>query len=391
MAALVSSLALLALGAASAQAFIYWGNSDGTIGRAGPDGSSPNESFISGAQPCGVAVDASHIFWTNDTDDSTAAIGRANLDGGGVNQNLVSAGGVNPCGIATDGTHVYWANDVKSGSLWRATVDGGSPQQIIPSLSNPCGVAVDASHIYWGNRDLGTIGRADLDGGNSNPSFIQTGGNDVCGVAVDASHVYWTDFGTTTIGRANIDGGSPNNSFIDGASGPCGVAVDSSSVYWANDRTSTIGRADLSGGNVNQSLVTDPSVPCFVAADVRAAQAAPPPPAPPAQVAAAPRDTTAPTVHLSGIRHACIARTFRARISAADASGIASATVTLDGRRIKTATANKLAVRVNARTLRAGAHRLTVVITDRAGNQRRIVRRFSVCAARRAAAPHFTG
>ena len=43
-----------------------------------------NPNFIAGANfPCGVAVNATHIFWGNLDGD---AIGRANLDGSGVNQ-----------------------------------------------------------------------------------------------------------------------------------------------------------------------------------------------------------------------------------------------------------------------------------------------------------------
>jgi hypothetical protein len=43
-----------------------------------------------------------HVYWTN---NAAATIGRANLDGTGVNQGLVS-GGFNPCGVAVDGAHV---------------------------------------------------------------------------------------------------------------------------------------------------------------------------------------------------------------------------------------------------------------------------------------------
>src|SRR3954447_14063359 len=51
---LVATLAL----AARADAFVYWTNFNGTIGRANLDGTGVDQSFITGAsRPTGVAVD----------------------------------------------------------------------------------------------------------------------------------------------------------------------------------------------------------------------------------------------------------------------------------------------------------------------------------------------
>jgi virginiamycin B lyase len=263
----------------SAGAFVYWGNTGSTIGRANNDGSGVNQGFITGAnQPCGIAVDASHLFWNNDADGT---FGRANVDGSGVTQNLFS-GGDNPCGIAVDASHIYWTNTRSSGSLGRANIDGSSPTQtLISPLTFPCGVAVDSQHIYWANRDAGTIGRANLDGGSPDPHFFNTGQTGICGVAVDGSHIYWADLDGTTIGRVNLNGSSPNPSFITGANKPCGVAVDANSVYWANSFVGTIGKANIDGTGANQSFVTGANVPCFVAVDSLAPPAPPLPPPPP--------------------------------------------------------------------------------------------------------------
>ena len=162
LAGVLASLAFFAL-ASSANAFVYWANTGSTIGRANSEGTGVNENFITGANsPCGVAVDASHLFWTNDALGTVGAgsIGRSNLDGSGVTQNLVT-GGDNPCGVAVDASHIYWTNNDGPGSIGRANLDGGSPDQnFIGPLTFPCGVAVDSHYIYWANRDAGTIGRA---------------------------------------------------------------------------------------------------------------------------------------------------------------------------------------------------------------------------------------
>ena len=63
------------------------------IGRANLDGTGENPTFIVlGSRlgnPTGVAVDSSHIFWTDPENDK---IGRSNLDGTGVNPSFITSG-----------------------------------------------------------------------------------------------------------------------------------------------------------------------------------------------------------------------------------------------------------------------------------------------------------
>jgi virginiamycin B lyase len=227
----------------------------GTIGRANLNGTMADQNFIPGAtQPFAspeVAVDAAHIYWT---DERAGTIARANLDGTGLDQSFIT--GVSDTGggtvtvpkdggpgtsnfpalrVAVDAAHVYWTNSA-TGTIGRANLDGsGVNQNFIGGLGsgvNPTGgVAVDAAHVYWANAQ--TIGRANLDGTAMNLNFITAGAPD--GVAVDAGHVYWAnDLGfaaqpgsqSWSIGRADLDGRAVNLSFITGATQPLGVAVD---------------------------------------------------------------------------------------------------------------------------------------------------------------------
>jgi len=85
-----------------------------TIGRANLNGTSPNQSFIAGPpgipsppRLCGLAVDSAHLYWT--LDESFGAfvpsIGRANLDGSGVNEsfiNVAGGGAQGATGVAVD-------------------------------------------------------------------------------------------------------------------------------------------------------------------------------------------------------------------------------------------------------------------------------------------------
>jgi virginiamycin B lyase len=240
---------------------VYWSNYDpDTIGRANLDGTGDNPSFITGASgPQGVAVDGSHVYWTN----VTGAIGRANLDGTGANHSFIT-GASEPEGVAVDGSHVYWAN-FGTDTIGRANLDGtGASQNFITGAAGIVGVAVNGSHVYWTNI-TGTIGRANLDGTGANHSFI-TGASGPQGVAVDGSHVYWANI-MGTIGRANLDGTGANQNFITGAFGLRGVAADGSHVYWTNDFTDTIGRANLDGTGANQNFITGAYGPTGVAVD----------------------------------------------------------------------------------------------------------------------------
>ena len=93
-----------ATGLAVDEGHIYWGILDGDygraigrIGRANLDGTSVDRSFITGADHLwDVAVGAGHVYWSHDvrfprqiTGDADPRIGRANLDGTGVDQAFV--------------------------------------------------------------------------------------------------------------------------------------------------------------------------------------------------------------------------------------------------------------------------------------------------------------
>jgi hypothetical protein len=159
--------------------------------------------------------------------------------------------------------------------------------EFIPA-QHAIGVATDTSHIYWVDPQLGTIGRADLDG---NPTSVKQAfispGTTQCKieteeggvetreeashpryVAVDSEYVYWTNTGcsdefgplkeTGTIGRAKLDGTEVEPEFITGASNPQGIAVNSEYIYWANSGKAAgvraIGRAPVAGVDVDQEF-----------------------------------------------------------------------------------------------------------------------------------------
>jgi hypothetical protein len=278
LAALCFATLALGLGLASAaQAFVYWGAPGASaIGRANLDGTGLNTSFVSGvSNPYGLAVDASHIYW-GDIDNGN--IGRANIDGSGANQTFVT-GASGPAAVAVDGTYVYWANSTGHtiGRAPLADPNGlGKDQSFVTTgaSSQPNGLAVNATHIYWSDLFAATIGRtplADPNGPQKNTSLV-TGVNAAAGVAVDAIYLYWVH-AIDRIGRANLDGTFPSTSFISGLTRlPTGLAVDAANVYWSNSdpidaSQGAIGRAELSGVNLNETFINPGSRPDGVAVD----------------------------------------------------------------------------------------------------------------------------
>ncbi len=177
-------------------AYIYWVNSDtfGSIGRAKLNGTDVNQDFVPSEQATngddinyanGIAVTSSHIYWADSNQSSLARADTAT--GSGATQFIT---GLNdPRGVAVSGGFIYWADDLDNGTIGRAHLDGsGVNNSFITGARGPCGVTIAGGHIYWANSGYGasgtTIGRARLDGSGATERYI-TGASSPCGVAVN--------------------------------------------------------------------------------------------------------------------------------------------------------------------------------------------------------------
>ncbi len=276
-------------------AAIYWGE-EASIGAANLDGTEPvfgyPDSIVGtlggDGQVCGLAVHGGNLYWA---DRSSGAIGRMELrdtpsgvgrmdtvyESVAIDQSMI-AGLARPCGVAIGGSHLYWASQGGL-AIGRANLNGsGVEPNFIPGASAPCGVAVDAAHVYWANRSGNAIGRANLAGGEVDQSFIP-GAEGPCGVAVDAGHVYWANEAGDSIGRANLAGGEVDQSFVSEVENACGVTVDNAHLYWSASFFGRVGRANLDGSGVNRDLIPNPyGISCGVAVDSRVFKPPPPPP-----------------------------------------------------------------------------------------------------------------
>ena len=82
-------------------------------------------------------------------------------------------------------------------------------------------------------------------------------------------------------------------------------------------------------------------------------------------------------------RASCTSRDFTARISIVEPTGLRSVKVKLDGKVVKRTTKARFSLRVGARRMRVGGHRLTVIARDRANHRSVAKRAFARCAAGR--------
>jgi hypothetical protein len=233
-----AALAVTAASALSARAdaAIYWTDNfvhpvshevRGHIGRANLNGKHVKPRFITLKRkviPWGLAANRRHIFWTA-ASAPPVGIGRANLDGSGVDQGFTPVLPVDDepgapagahSGIAVAGGHIYWVNPGR-GTIGRSDLDGSNVNSMFitnPPDSSPSAIAVGGGYVFWGNQD--TIGRANLDGSDPNPAFI-VGARFVDSIVVARGHVYWGNTppnGENTVGRAKTDGTEVNHLFL---------------------------------------------------------------------------------------------------------------------------------------------------------------------------------
>jgi hypothetical protein len=319
-------LAMLAMWAVlwatpAAHGAIYWGSESyrSGIGRASLDGTKVTNPFIAPADGTytfirGVASDGTHLYWGDNNPNSTTGfaptwIGRSAIDGSAITRPFTASTGQSITGMAVSATHIYWTSGaLDTSGVGRTPIGGGGQYESFESVfgaPNPhtCGVAVDDKYVYFANRTTYSIGRAALatfgQPDKVEGEFIKLPvGWDPCGVAVDDTHIYWGVYETetpgnypvagTVIGRANKDGSGQVDAMWGGGNRVSGVAVQGDFIYWSNygsgmPGTGSIGRATKTGGGTDPSFVGGLTMPYGVAVDSSGPAPAPPTPDAPPQ------------------------------------------------------------------------------------------------------------
>jgi hypothetical protein len=224
-----------------------------------------------------VAVDSEFVYWTNtgrvdkngEPLEGGGTVGRARLNGEDAEPTFIcgeeetSPGKLqeqvsDPQGIAVNASHIYWSNaprgDLNKRSIARAAIGAGDVEPFFFEVKGtvlPSGVALDSSYVYFGTNqpgdDFSYINRVPLVGGTREFQFVGRAG--LRGVAVDSSYAYWATQGEAAIGRIDLNStlaaATVDPEFIKEIKGTLnGLAADSSHLYW-----SVNGEAPTNPGN----------------------------------------------------------------------------------------------------------------------------------------------
>jgi hypothetical protein len=224
-------------------------------------------SQIAGSRALGDGVSAMtvsgpYLYWSEFDGLNRSSIWRARLDGGGARA-LIHMPSSGPHGPVIAGGHIYWS---ETNAIARANLDGSHVQRAFKRLPLQSsgeatnGLATDGRYIYFSRCQEAAIGRVALNGGEASPDFIALAhGQCPQGIAVAGEQIYWTNLdleGPGTIGRANLDGGEARDGWLampstpDG--GPWSLAAADGQLYfsWGGTPESAptfIGTAALEG------------------------------------------------------------------------------------------------------------------------------------------------
>jgi hypothetical protein len=206
-----------------------------------------------------VALDAEAVYWT-DFSETAGRVVRTVRDGG--DEEVLAGEQLRPGALAIDETHVYWINrtDESGGGVFRILKEGGVPELLAAPSQDPrplgTNLEVDESHVYtvasrWVDRP-GHVMRIPKIGGNV--ELLADDDHRLHGIALDDRHIYWTrsegnpwepvdgsDLVVGGIARVSKEGGEVEV-LADHQNGPQAVVVDDDWVYWANSVSGTIRR-----------------------------------------------------------------------------------------------------------------------------------------------------
>jgi hypothetical protein len=229
-------------------------NGSGAVGLVPKDGGAFVPIHTGEINPRGIAVDSSHVWWTEagygSAGSNNGNVRRAGLDGS--NPQVAYSGRVGPDGIAVSGDTLVWtefeSNDVAVGS----TAGGSAPTTTFPNENRARAIVADGPNVFFTDYTYSVVRRFVLGG---SPQTIDTTPQNTGadGIALDANFVYWVARSAAGSLWATPRDGQPHTSLAQNLLCPTQVAVDDACVYWIEEGACdypTDSRVDAGTGRV---------------------------------------------------------------------------------------------------------------------------------------------
>jgi len=216
---------------------VYWNNEGGPLRACALDGTNLRSlTKDAGGVGTAIAVDSTHVYWGVEE----GLLARCPLSGCGTSPDVLATG-IGPRGMTLDATNLWWTNDT-DGSITRCPLAGcsGNGTVLYSSPQKPGQLAMYGGWFYWtvfNNQGKGAVGACDMADCTGTATLFATGLELPFGIAADASGVYWAELGqgsNSRVMRAPLHGGAATV-LASGQSSSALVAVDATSVYWTNE------------------------------------------------------------------------------------------------------------------------------------------------------------
>lgn len=185
-----------------------------------------------------IALDTTRIYYARSGSGYVQSVPKA----GGSPDDLVAAPGTAQFGIAVDDSHVYWTDQTNQ-QVVRASKDGTIKEDLSPAFPSPKWIGLDDEFVYWTTDNF--VLKHDKVALGGDPEPLHDGLADIVALAVDRAGdaIYVIDKGTGDLLKVSKTPGVAATTIVDSGDELGGVAVDGTFVYWTNTATKEVFRA----------------------------------------------------------------------------------------------------------------------------------------------------